>query len=477
MSDSFTGVRIDGGLRPFQIIQQNATGDAAVDLHGSWRHPDNAGKVQLRIVSEMDGSLVCPWEDAAAQDARSWRHRFGKVPAGGLYRVETRLILKPYLEWNPSGDTIHHFGVGDLWVIAGQSNAVGWGRGAIYDPPRLGVHVLRNDEKWDIAAHALNEYSTHSDHPTLEKTSCGHSPYLAFGRALNDELAYPIGLIPTARGGSILSHWNPIENAEAPLWHNLIHCVRLAGGNVRGMIWYQGESDATAESADTYEQRLTDFIAAFRNELRQPELPVIVTQLNRCTNPLTAPDSKYWTKIRESQRRMGSKPNIAVVSTLDLALADPVHNNSESNVKLGLRTARTVAGMVFGKKTAWRAIEISRATLSDDRKSIDVRFTHVHSRLDFIAPSLQEFRVSDETGDIDVTLIDLIPHDGVRLKLAGECKGDVKLHLGDGMNPPSLLRDIEYGLAPLAFSNFPVTAQPCGASPVTWESFFEKYDG
>lgn len=41
-------------------------------------------------------------------------------------------------------DTIHHIGVGDLYVIAGQSNAAGYGKDSIYNPSEIEVHLLRN---------------------------------------------------------------------------------------------------------------------------------------------------------------------------------------------------------------------------------------------------------------------------------------------------------------------------------------------
>jgi hypothetical protein len=457
MDHEFTGVRIEGGIQPFQIIQQNSEGTGVIDLFGTWRHPENCGVVQLRIVREDDGILVAPWQDAIEQDNAQWRHRFNRVPAGGLYRIESRLVLTPYLEWNPSGDSVHHVGVGDLWVVAGQSNAAGYGRGPVYDPPRLGVHVLRNDERWDVATHVLNEFSSRSNHPNLEKTSLGHSPYLAFGRKLHDTLGYPIGLLQTARGSSTLNQWNPRENPESLLWKNLIHCIRLAGGRVRGMVWYQGESDASKAYAATYERRFADFIHSLRSESDSPDLAVIVTQLNRCRNPDVVPDAPFWSMIREAQRRAASLPRVAVVPTLDLALCDPVHNSSEANIVLGLRSAQAALGLIGRGQVAWRAIEIAEARLSTDRLTIEVVFDHVPTRLDFIAPSPSEFRADDAIGEIGIVSLECVKKDAVRLTLLRPAETDARLHLGYGVDPPTFLRDAEHGVPPLAFFEFPVS--------------------
>ncbi|HCQ00632.1 MAG TPA: hypothetical protein DIT99_08015, partial [Candidatus Latescibacteria bacterium] len=83
-------------------------------------------------------------------------------------------------------------GVGDLWIIAGQSNAAGYGRGPALDPPELGIHILKNEEVWDVAAQPLND-TTRSTHPNLEQANPGHAPYLRFARDLKSALGYPIG--------------------------------------------------------------------------------------------------------------------------------------------------------------------------------------------------------------------------------------------------------------------------------------------
>lgn len=84
-------------------------------------------------------------------------------------------------------------------MIAGQSNAAGYGRGEITDGPELGVHILRNEEKWDIASHPLND-TRNNNYPNLEGGDPGHSPFLVFGKALKKTLNHPVGLIQNRSG-------------------------------------------------------------------------------------------------------------------------------------------------------------------------------------------------------------------------------------------------------------------------------------
>src|SRR4029079_19393184 len=125
------------------------------------------------------------------------------------------------------------------------------------------------------------------------------------------------------------------ENADAPLYDNLIHCVRLAGGRVRGVVWYQGESDCSPSAAPPYERRFAEFIARLRADLQSPRLPVIVAQLNRYTAPLGPDDHRAWSIVREAQRQPIRLGSAAVIPTLDLPLSDAIHTSSDGNMNLG----------------------------------------------------------------------------------------------------------------------------------------------
>jgi hypothetical protein len=457
MADPILGVRIDAGLQPFQIVQQEERGTGPVTVSGRWGHAEQRGTVQLRVVAEADGAPVCAWQPARRQAAAGWEHTFDAVPAGGLYRLESRLVVDPNApEWGVHGDTVHHFGVGDLWIIAGQSNAAGYGRGPVHDPPELGVHLLRNDERWDIAAHPLND-TTGSTHPNLEAANPGHSPYLCFARELRDALGHPIGLIQTALGGSALPAWNPAETADAPLYHNLIHCASLAGGRVRGMVWYQGESDCNLTAAATYEQRFAGFIDRLRADLRDPQLPVLIAQLNRYTAPLGADDHRAWSIVREAQRQAVKLGHIAVVPTLDLPLSDAIHTSADGNMTLGRRTARAALALVHGRGGDARAPEIVGAVLSPDGGTVDLSVAHVPNRLAFLGPGEHDFTVEDAGGVVTVRAATTPTRDRVRLELERPAAGEVRVHGGYGANPSCHLRDAEENTPVLGFYGLPVT--------------------
>ncbi len=143
---------------------------------------------------------------------------------------------------------------GDLWVLAGQSNSAGYGCGPIYDPPELGVHLYRNSEQWALATHPLNE-STDTRHAVnRENANSGHSPYLHFARLLKQELHHRLALF-RQRWVVCAGPLEPDRDEVGSALHNMVHCVQRAGGAVKGILWYQGESDTDSDICNTYARR------------------------------------------------------------------------------------------------------------------------------------------------------------------------------------------------------------------------------
>lgn len=402
------GVVINQGPQNWQIIQQ-VNGKADIQLSGIWIGEEEAdkGKVYVRVVGEETSESIVRWQKAESTGEKAWQILLRQVPVGGLYRVETCLKTEhdQPIEWARRGDMIHHIGIGDVYVIAGQSNSAGYGKDPIFDPPELGVHVLRNSCKWDLASHPLNE-STGTVHPVnTEGANPGHSPYLAFAKRLKKDLGYPIGLIQTALGGSPLSAWNPLESGE--LYHNMVQVIRESGSTVRGILWYQGCSDTDNEQINaTYLERFVGMVEHLRKDLDQSELPILTVQLNRVvSNPgLTgeelANNHKGWSRIREVQRKIPHRlPHVYVVPAIDLPLSDAIHNTSSGNLVLGERMARCALGNLYGRPVVCEAPDIKEIIQVDESK-IKLIFNHVHERLYTfeVAPEEAPFRIEDEWG-------------------------------------------------------------------------------
>jgi len=465
MPDNQVGAIIDEGPSDWQIIQRDADGFGAFALSGRWVAEGQA-TVQVRLVAQDTGVPVAAHLDWAAADTRpdgTWAATLADVPAGGLYRLETRLNPKDNLagEWSTRGDMRHFLGVGDLWVIAGQSNSAGYGRGPHADPPELGIHLFRNSETWALASHPLNESTDTRHAANREGGNPAHSPYLHFARLLKQALGCPIGLVQTSLGGSPLTAWNPTEPGDAVLFDNMVHCIKLVGGRVRGILWYQGESDAGPAEAPSYEERFANAVGAWRAATESPGLPVITVQLNRVyQDPSEEPD-RGWSQVREAQRRLAkSVPGIAVVPTFDCGLTDGIHTSPGGNMLIGERMARAALGAVHGKPIDYLPPDLQTATLAPNAMSIDLAFAPVTSRMECIALLANAFRVEDESGIVPIDTVAYPGDNRAVLRLRRPAVGPAVVHGGYGANPQPVPMDVERILPMLGFYGVPVQPAP-----------------
>ncbi|RED56843.1 sialate O-acetylesterase [Cohnella lupini] len=442
MENVQVGVIIKQGPKPWEIIQQR-NGSASIELSGTWflREEAETAQAHIRIVREESAETVVDWTKASMGDEQSWSVRLDGVPAGGLYRVESCLQVngKIDLEWAIRGDMIHHVGIGDLWIIAGQSNAAGYGKGPVNDAPEFGIHLFRNNGQWDLATHPFNE-STDTQHiENRETANPGHSPFMAFARILKRETGYPIGLVQTSLGGSALRAWNP--NEEGTLYRNMLNIVKAVGGRVRGVGWYQGCSDCDPENSDTYGARFSAMVSQWRKDLKHADLPFVTVQLNRFTGKgTTVEDDRSWGVVRERQRMAAHEiPRVTVIPANDSPLSDEIHNSPAGNLLIGERMARAALATEYGKEIHYRAPEISRARWiaepTSGHATVELEFDHVGGYLVSIAPAGPVFALEDEKGGVEVKDWNITGRNTIQLTAGRPIHGQAYVHGGSERNP------------------------------------------
>lgn len=226
----------------------------------------------------------------------------------------------------------------NLWIfiMAGQSNMAGRGRVEPEDTltnPR--ILSINQENKWIVAKEPLHFYE-----PNLTGLDCG----LSFGRELLRHVpdSISIALIPCAVGGSAIQQWLGDSTFRGvQLMHNFEEKVDLAqqSGDIKGILWHQGESDATDELIPLYPAQLSKLMNTFRTYTGDVDLPVMIGELG----PYSIPQEKQqrWNSINEAIHEFAaSDPKVGVVSTHDLKhKGDHVHFNSESQRILGKRFA------------------------------------------------------------------------------------------------------------------------------------------
>lgn len=265
----------------------------------------------------------------------------------------------------PSGGP-HHTGpvddvlVGDLWILAGQSNMEGYGRFPALEAASGWVRCFGSDERWAVAEEPLHQlgrsprpvhreiWRVHGEtRPPAALRLQGTGLGLAFGKALSGQLGVPIGLIPCAQGGTTLEEWDPAgrNDPQGSLYGALLSRVQVCGGGVAGLLWYQGESEALNGSWPTYEQRTEALFAALRADLRAPELPILMVQLGRYVADERAGLVDGWNGVRDAQRRLAARlPGVRLVAAIDLDLDDPIHLSTSGLRRLGVRLVAAALG-------------------------------------------------------------------------------------------------------------------------------------
>ena len=444
------GVKIITGPKNWQIIQQkNGFADITIEAACTPAREGAGMDVYARVVLENSGQAIIGWQKCTQKQDKYYTI-LKDIPAGGLYKIETACLTQGScdFDWMTRGDIIYHVGVGDIYVIAGQSNAAGYGREPVVDPPTPGVHVLRHNGNWDMAMHPLGD-NRENTKANFEEGRLEHSPYLCFARELMQTIGYPIGLIAMAQGGSPLHHWNPEEDGR--LYHDMIGTVKQATDSLCGMLWYQGCSDAALPVCDTYLDRFTAFAEHARRDLG--EITILTCQINRTTNPDVLEDTDSWTTVREAQRMAAEQiPYVFVVPTIDqTVLSDPIHNSAQGNMEIGHRLYRSALQNIYGYPVQGNAPSVQCVTWGNNE--IVAAFANVAGQIIIRCnlPLQMPFYAHDSAGEIPIK--DIRAHeDKLYFKTTRPPQDGAILEFAGGMNPdPYFPMDTMTRLPMLAF--------------------------
>lgn len=236
----------------------------------------------------------------------------------------------------------------DIYILAGQSNMMGRGIMSLAPPNYANqsrifayYHTAAGVDGWGAGADPLH----HDD------ALAGVGPGMAFADRLLTLLADPtreVGLVPAAVGGTSIAQWGPTW-ATGSLYGKMLTLAvaASAAGPIKGLIWYQGEADSKTVANGAWRKLVRELIAAVRDDLGLPSLPVIITKIG--PDPRRA-DYPGWSSMLVNQAQIAAiaPPHVAVVSATDLATnpGDPVHLNTASQVTLGHRYADAMFAML-----------------------------------------------------------------------------------------------------------------------------------
>ncbi len=156
-----------------------------------------------------------------------------------------------------------------------------------------------------------------------------------FRTSLEGEWKYKVGAVmPPLRGQTFFGY------KPAGLYNAML--APLVNYSVKGILWYQGESNAGRP--EEYRSLLPAMIRDWRNSLGQGELPFLVVQLPNFMEAKEEPGESGWALFREAQAEALKLPATGMAVTYDIGEWNDIHplNKKDVGVRLAL-VARKVA--------------------------------------------------------------------------------------------------------------------------------------
>lgn len=226
--------------------------------------------------------------------------------------------------------------------MAGQSNMAGRGFVQPDDTvPQPNIITVNQKNEWILAKEPLHFYQ-----PKLTGLDCGMSFAKYIAKNISNDIT--IAILPAAVGGSSINYWlsDSVFN-DVHLQSNLIEKIRFAkqNGVLKGILWHQGESDATLNKIPVYEKNLEKLFYIIRNTAENANLPIIVGELGSYSQKEDA--VKNWATINQIIHKVtGKDENTYLVKTDDLTPNDDyIHFDAASQRKLGERYAEAFLQM------------------------------------------------------------------------------------------------------------------------------------
>lgn len=237
----------------YQVIQRKtkALGEITVsgsllDLHGT------PVDVETRVIGQGETG---EWQRLVSATHKTAFCGTMELPAGGWYRMEARALSEGKVVAEAATE---HFGIGEVFVVVGQSNSANHGEEK--QSTRSGHVVAFDGQRWQPA-----------NDPQPGASGEGGSFIPPLGDALAERLKVPVGFIACGIGSTSVREWLPkgaampnpptlterVEQLPDGTWTSkgeafemLVRRMKQAGPqHFRAVLWHQGESDANQADA------------------------------------------------------------------------------------------------------------------------------------------------------------------------------------------------------------------------------------
>jgi sialate O-acetylesterase len=165
--------------------------------------------------------------------------------------------------------------------------------------------------------------------------------------------------------GQTFIRWKP-----EGLYNAMIH--PLLNYRVKGVIWYQGESNAG--KPEEYRELFPAMIRDWRTNWQQGDFPFLFVQLANFMEPRNEPGESGWAMLREAQLKTLALPNTGMAVISDIGEWNDIHPLNKKDV--GKRLALAAQKIAYGENKVVYSGPIYQSMKIDGNK-ITLSFSNV----------------------------------------------------------------------------------------------------
>jgi len=164
----------------------------------------------------------------------------------------------------------------------------------------------------------------------------------------------------------------------------------VVGYAIRGVIWYQGESNAGR--AYEYRTLFPAMIENWRQAWGQGDFPFLFVQLANFMDTKPEPGESAWAELREAQLMALRLPNTGMATIIDIGDAKDIHPKNKQEV--GRRLALWAEATTYGKRQEYSGPLYRSMEVEGD--AIRLHFDHTGGGLKAKGKALTGFAIAGE---------------------------------------------------------------------------------
>lgn len=140
---------------------------------------------------------------------------------------------------------------------------------------------------------------------------------------------------------------------------------------IRGVIWYQGESNA--DRAVQYNELFPAMITDWRKKWNRGDFPFYYVQLANYMKRQSEPVPSAWAELREAQFKTLALPNTGMAVAIDIGEEADIHPKNKQDV--GKRLALIALAKTYGYHISYSGPVLTAYKIQNNQLMVDFKFT------------------------------------------------------------------------------------------------------